>query len=133
LRWATKELTANLLRVAAGGGQPFGVIRHLAAVANAHAEFAPLFRHYRGQHPVAESLTQDWLRESLLPPAEADAERRWNLEEAVEGAEDEILKYALRIVAARLVSQNTVERIAHRRFYEALFRWSEAHEKRCAQ
>jgi hypothetical protein len=112
LRSATRDLGANLLRIAAGSGKPDEVVRHAAELVTACETFATLTG-YSAELPIAEALRDhDWRARdpAYSKPAPQDL-ARWEQDgnAAFERAIDRVAQESLRLIAARLAAQPTQE------------------------
>jgi hypothetical protein len=133
---ATRELAANVLRIAAGTGKPDSLILQAAALVEASAELDRL-DHRLGQDTYARTVTEA-LRDHSADfwsdhPRFTDEEvQRWHEsgEMAVGESRAAIIREAMRVCAAELVWQRTQKSNALSELDRAVDRYSEAREQR---
>jgi len=136
---AARELAANLLRIIAGAGKSHTLISEIVALLNAYRELQP----YAGTAayssiptaPITDGLTDlDWRKNNPAYPDYRSEEslRRWLKDETEEVrlAEEEVVRAALRLAAARLARQPTQESASRHQFTRAFVELRRAQTKR---
>jgi len=135
-----QELTANILRIAAGAGSPLEILRQLAETFNALSD--AIKARAGGEYQFLESQAlsgilietiEDW--KASMPAATPKDFDRWLSDGSFELvlARDEIIRASLRIVAARLVGQLTQESLNETKLHKAIERQDEVRQRMRAQ
>jgi hypothetical protein len=136
LSWATRDLAANLIRILAGAGKSYELLSQVNGLVEAinawikvggHATSADVAME-RALRDAAES-TLARLQERMYDPETRDRmpdEERDSLYDSgsfdIEGGKDDIVQGALRMMASRIIGQNTQERNAEHRIFQGIGR-----------
>src|SRR3546814_3890817 len=101
LRWRLRELAANLMRIARGGGKPHGVGEQVYAVLEGYRAYHAAAGYYPGNDEIADAVSiahpEGYL--SGLNDLSVDEVR----------AEQQIVRGALQVAASRLMGPRTQE------------------------
>jgi hypothetical protein len=111
-RWALRELTANLIRVARGAGKPYDVEVQAARFLEACDEYRAAT-----SHGLPTDAVHDMLRVRQYAPedrARTDEQNAWD------SGEENMVAGALQIAASRLVGQGTQEARGQSEMFEGL-------------
>lgn len=107
--WALRELTANLLRVAAGAGRPHSITGQIVDALNAFHAYRMEVGHYPDAQIIADALDYEDERPS----------HREDYSERV-FAERQIVKQSLRVTASKMLGQRTQASTAMHEVYEGI-------------
>ena len=138
LTYATRALAANILRIIAGAGKDYELVRQIVEVLNAYKELHPLSGRtsypYAPSYPMVEGLRElDWRKgtEGYHQPTEEDlARRERDGAAALDDAKADVVQSALRLIAAQLMAQPTQESVADGQLVSAIRRYEESFEAR---
>lgn len=122
LRWALRDLTANLLRIVRGAGRPYSIgqqVEALVAALNGYHDAA-------GHGPFTEHLTEmlsidGRIHEWRQRISDSDLHRLY--------AKEQIVRGALQQAASRLVDQRTQERAGESEMHDGIRNLEAAREK----
>jgi hypothetical protein len=113
LRWPLRRLTAALIRIVRGAGDPQDILRHVNALIDALLAYETAFGHSPTGHEVREALADDRNLSRLGDFGEA---------------QETIVSGALRLVAGRLIRQDLQARHGENELMGGFYRLEEIRE-----
>lgn len=121
LRWALRDLTANLLRIVRGAGRPYSIGQQVPALIAALTGYRDAVGHWPRSEVVTEMLSIDRSREWRQRAHDSVLDRFY--------AEEQIIRGALQQAASRLVDQRLQERAGESEIYDGIRNLEAAREK----
>ncbi|EHM02027.1 hypothetical protein HMPREF9946_01545 [Acetobacteraceae bacterium AT-5844] len=121
LRWALRELAANLMRITRGAGKPYDVVDQIASLITIVADYQKLTGRAVPMEAFSDALViqRDW--DGLAEISDGARERLRATEQVVEGA--------LQVAASRLLGQTTHASRGTNEMFDGMHRIRDLNEK----
>ena len=121
LRWALRDLTANLLRIVRGAGSPYSIGQQVPALIAALTSYRDAVGHWPRAQDVTEMLSIDRNHEWRQDVPDSVLDRV--------DAKEQIVRGALQQAASRLVDQRMQERAGESEMHDGIRNLEAAREK----